>query len=124
MRHHDRPRSHELIDVRFVGVVAHYFDVVAAPSILLDIERVTAVWVVEEWRDVFISRRNYGWPPVQFADLPDLVRQLGGMGVGGYRVMGSCGLDGFVLASGAEYRPRQQPVESAEQTAPAAGRPC
>jgi len=35
---------------------------------------------------IFISRRNYGWPPVQFADLR-LVRQLTKLAVVGYRVM-------------------------------------
>jgi hypothetical protein len=104
----------ELIDLRFVGMVAYYFDDVAAPSILLDVERVGAAWVVEQWGELFLARKNYGWPPVRFADLPDLSWQLDEQGVVGYRVMGSCGLDGFVLASSAEYRRRERAAEFAE----------
>jgi hypothetical protein len=109
----------DLIDLRFVGVVAYHFDDVAAPSILLDVERVGAAWVVEQWGDLFLARKNYGWPPVRFTDLADLSRQLGEQGVVGYRVMGSCGLDGFVLASSAEYRRRERAAEVAEPSAAA-----
>ncbi len=101
----------ELTDLRFVGVIAHHFDDLAAPSILLDVEQVEAAWVVEHWGELFTSRKNYGWPPVKFEDLADLSRQLGHLGVAGYRAMGSCGLDGFVLASGVEHCRRVRAAE-------------
>lgn len=110
----DGAGPYDLIDLRFVGMVAYYFDDVAAPSILLDVERVEAAWVVEQWGDLFLARQNHSWPPVRFTDLADLSRQLGEQGVVGYRVMGSCGLDGFVLASSAEYRRRERAAEIAE----------
>jgi hypothetical protein len=119
-QYRDGAGPHELIDVRFVGLVAHQFDDVAEPSILLDIELVPAGWVAEHWRDLFISRKNYGWPPLKFTDLTDLDRQLANLPVFGYRVMGSCGLDGFVLASVAEYKRRAQAAEFAEPATPAA----
>jgi hypothetical protein len=110
-QYRDGPGPHELTDLRFVGLVAHHFDDVAEPSILLDVERVSAEWVVGQWQGLFASRQRYGWPPIHFSDLADLARQLAGLGVLGYRVMGSCGLDGFVLASGAEHSQREQPVD-------------
>jgi hypothetical protein len=109
----DGPSPYDLIDLRFVGMVAYHFDDVAAPSILLDVERVEAAWVVEQCGDLFLARKNHGWPPVRFTDLVDLSRQLGEQGVVGYRVMGSCGLDGFVLASSAEYRRWERAAEIA-----------
>jgi hypothetical protein len=110
-QYRDGPGPHELTDLRFVGLVAHHFDDVAAPSILLDIEQVEAAWVVEQWGDLFASRKNHGWPGIAFADLDDLSRRLTEQGIVGFRVMGSCGLDGFVLASAAEHRQRARPAE-------------
>ena len=101
----------ELVDVRFGGVIAHHFDDVASPSILLDIERVPVDWVVQRWGRLFESRRNYGWPPVVSSDPADLSVKLTARGVSGYRVMGSCGLDGFVLATSASYRLQSRPAE-------------
>jgi hypothetical protein len=113
-QYRDGDGPYDLIDLRFVGMVAYYFDDVAAPSILLDVQRVEAAWVVEQWGELFLARKNYGWPPVRFTDLADLSRQLGERGVVGYRVIGSCGLDGFVLASSVEYRRRERAAEIAE----------
>jgi hypothetical protein len=115
-QYRDGPDSGELTDVRFSGLVAHHFDDVAGPSILLDIERVPPEWVVEQWRGLFTNRMNYGWPPVKFANLGELVQQLVHLRVVGYRVMGSCGLDGFVLAATVEYRHREQAALFAEHT--------
>jgi hypothetical protein len=113
-QYRDGPDPSELIDLRFVGVLAHHFDDVAAPSILLDVERVGAAWVVDQWGELFLRRKNHGWPPVWFTDLVDLSRRLSELGVEGYRVMASCGLNGFVLASSAEFRRREQAAEVVE----------
>jgi hypothetical protein len=118
-QYRDGAGPYDLTDVRFLGLVAHHFDDIAEPSILLDIERVSAKWVVEQWRDLFVSRKNYGWPSLKYTDRADLARQLTDSAVVGYRVMGSCGLDGFVLASGAEYRQREQAAEFGEPGASA-----
>jgi hypothetical protein len=96
-----------LTDLRFVGLVAHHFDDVAEPSILLDIEEVPPGWVVEQWGELFDRRKNHGWPPIQYVDRSELVNKLVSQGVHGYRVMGTCGLDGFVLAAGVEYHQRK-----------------
>src|SRR5262249_26955298 len=107
----DRKPPYELTDVRFIGLVAHYFEHVVEPSILLDIEEVSPEWVIQEWRELFERGKNYGWPPIRYADLAELSVRLAEQGVRGYRVMGSCGLDGFVLATGVEYQQRQRVVE-------------
>jgi hypothetical protein len=120
-QYRDGPGPGELTDVQFLGLVAHHFDDVAEPSILLDIERVPAEWVVEHWKALFTSRMNSGWPPLRFADLSELVRQLADLRVVGYRVMWSCGLDGFVLAATAEYRHREQAALFAVQGASSVG---
>jgi hypothetical protein len=100
-----------LTDVRFIGLVAHHFDHVAEPSILLDIEEVPAEWVIREWRELFERGMRYGWPPIEYADFAELARRLVEGGVRGYRVMGTCGLDGFVLASDVEYHRRERAAE-------------
>src|SRR5262245_26720395 len=68
-QYRDGAGPNHLTDLRFIGLVAHHFDDVAAPSILLDVERVGAAWVVEQWGELFASRKGHGWPPVQFTDL-------------------------------------------------------
>lgn len=110
-QYRDGAGPYDLTDLRFVGLVAHHFDDLAAPSILLDVERVGSAWVIEQWGEMFMSRKNHGWPPLKFTDLADLSRQLGELGVEGYRVMGSCGLDGFVLAASVEHRRREWAAE-------------
>jgi len=110
-QYRDGAGPYDLTDLRFVGVVAHHFDDLAEPSILLDVQQVEAAWVVEHWGALFTSRKNYGWPPVRFKDLADLPRKLGDLGVVGYRVTGSCGLDGFVLATSVEHRRRDGAAE-------------
>jgi hypothetical protein len=107
----DRQAPCELTDVRFVGLVAHYFEHVVEPSILLDIEEVSAEWVIQQWRELFERGKHYGWPHIQYADLAELSARLAEQGVLGYRVMGSCGLDGFVLAKGVEYQQRPRAAE-------------
>lgn len=107
----DDPGPQELTDLRFLGTVAHYFDDFTAPSILLDVELVRVAWVVEHWGELFTSRKNHGWPLPRFDDILDLTRRLEGLGVVGYRVMGSCGMDGFILAARVEYR---HPAQAAE----------
>jgi hypothetical protein len=63
--------------------------------------------VVEQWAELFTRRKNFGWPPVKFHDLAELSQQLDLLRVEGYRVMGTCGLDGFVLARSVEYCRRE-----------------
>src|SRR5947209_716357 len=89
---------HELTDVRFRGVIAHYFQDVAGTSILFDIEEASADWVVREWSEQFERRKNHGWPPIEYTDLADLSRKLTEQHVFGYLVRSSYGLGGFVLA--------------------------
>ncbi|ADG67299.1 hypothetical protein Plim_1466 [Planctopirus limnophila DSM 3776] len=110
-QYRDGAGPYDLIDLRFAGLVAYFFDDVAAPSILLDVQRVDAEWVVEHWGNLFLARKNYGWLTIQFTDLADLSKQLTEQGVIGYLVMGSCGLDGFILSSSAEYRRRERTAE-------------
>jgi hypothetical protein len=106
----DGDSPNEFTDVCFRGVIGHCFQDVVAPSILLDIEEVPPRWVVEEWRAVFERGVNYGWPSLNHRDVDELCRLLEAKSTIGYRVMGSCGLDGFVLAQGVEYRQRNEPV--------------
>ena len=103
-QYRDGPGPRTMTDLRFVGLMAHHFDDVAEPSILLDIEEVTPAWVIEQWGELFDRRKNYGWPPIKYVDRAELGNKLVAQGVRGYRVMGSCGIDGFVLASAVEYR--------------------
>lgn len=107
-QYRDGARPHDFTDICFTGVIGHYFLDVVAPSILLDIETVPSEWVVEQWRSVFERGKNYGWPPLNHHDLDELCRLMKEKDIIGYRVMGTCGLDGFVLALGITYRKREQ----------------
>ncbi len=102
-QYRDEAVPHPLTDLRFGGVVAHHFYDVGAPSVLFDVGLVTPSLLVELWSELFESRKNYSWP-ISFVDLEDLVAQLDNLGVSGFRVMASCGMDGFVLASEFHYR--------------------
>ncbi len=92
----------ERTSLRFTGVVAHHFDDVTAPSILLDVARAPARAVLERWAALFASRQHHGWPLIG-VPLSELPARLDAEGAQGYLVMGSCGLDGFVLASSLEH---------------------
>ena len=104
----DGPR--ELTDVRFVGLLAYDFEDAAAPSILLDITQHSPEEIVKQWGDLLESRRNWNWP-LNFTDLEDLSRKLAKQGVSGYNIWASVGLNGFVLAKGAEYRSRDKAIK-------------
>jgi hypothetical protein len=100
----------EMTDVRFVGLVAYYFQDAASPSILLDITQHSAEEMVKQWGELLESRRNWSWP-LDFTDLDDLSRKLAKQGVCGYNLWAAMGLNGFVLAKSAEYRSREKAVE-------------
>jgi hypothetical protein len=112
-QYRDGSGPYPFIDLQFLGVVAHHFDDLKAPSILFDVELVTANSIVEKWGALFSSRKNYGWPTASFVDLADLSLQLTKSGVVGYRVLGSCGLDGFLFAQSAEFRCQTPPTNTA-----------
>lgn len=109
-QYRDGDGPHDFTDVCFSGVIGHCFQDLAAPSILMDIETVSADWVVGQWRDVFERGTNYGWPPLNHRNLEELCLLLKEQHYIGFRVMGSCGIDGFVLALGVEYRHREKAV--------------
>src|SRR5262249_60962598 len=88
----DRKSPYELTDVRFIGLVAHYFEHVAEPSILLDIEEVSAEWVIQEWRELFERGKNYGWRVIRYTNLAELSAGLAVHGVRRYRVYGWDGM--------------------------------
>jgi hypothetical protein len=110
-QYRDGEGPYDLIDVRFEGLVAHHFDDVAEPSILLDVEEASPGEVIQQWPELFERGLNNGWPPGRYSDLTDLSTSLEGQGVHGYIVMGSCGLDGFVLARGVAFLQRQSRAE-------------
>lgn len=49
-------------ELLFTGVVAHYFDHVADPSIIFGIEESDLKDIYDKWEHVFVNGRNYGWP--------------------------------------------------------------
>jgi hypothetical protein len=101
----DGDGPYELTDVRFLGLVAFHFEDAASPSILLDISEHSAEEIIREWGDLLESRRNWSWP-INFSDLSDLSGKLAKLGVMGYNIHGTVGINGFILASSSEYRTR------------------
>jgi hypothetical protein len=94
-QYRDDAGPHDFTDACFSGVIGHYFQDVAAPSILLDIETVSTDWVVGQWREVFERGKNHGWPPLNHRNLNELCHLLNEQHFVGYRVLGSCGLVGL-----------------------------
>ena len=83
----------------FENVIAHHFDHVVAPSILLDIEETDVQTILSMNEDLFKKGLNYSWPYHGLRTLVEVAARLTAESIQGYQVMGSCGLDGFVLAS-------------------------
>jgi hypothetical protein len=98
----------ELTDIIFSGVVAHYFQDVGYDNILLDIEEVEPEFIVHQQAELLSRRKNYGWPPLEYNSPADLIARLKEQRVRGYLVMGSAGLDGFVLACRVSYVTRTE----------------
>lgn len=83
----------------FGNVVAHHFRHVAAPSILLDVEECDVESIVSMHHELFADGLKHGWPFHGMRNVADVIAKLNAGGVKAYQVMGSCGLDGFVLAT-------------------------
>lgn len=75
-QYRDGAGPYDFTDVCFTGVIAHHFQDIVAPSILLDIETVPSEWVVGQWREVFERGIHNGWPPLDHRDLDGLCRIL------------------------------------------------
>lgn len=82
----------------FRNVVAHHFRHVAAPSVLLDVEEFDVESIVSMHHELFADGLKHGWPFHGMRTVADVIAKLNADGVKAYQVMGSCGLDGFVLA--------------------------
>ncbi|WP_237227846.1 hypothetical protein [Rubinisphaera sp. JC750] len=96
-RDHEVPESYFATDFR--DVVAHEFRHVAAPSILLDVEECDVESIVSMHHELFADGLKHGWPFHGMRNVADVIAKLNADGVKAYQVMGSCGLDGFVLAT-------------------------
>ncbi|QDT35426.1 hypothetical protein [Thalassoglobus polymorphus] len=94
----DRDIPEPYFVTEFSNVVAHHLQHVAAPSILLDIEEVDIHAILAANEALFTSGLKYNWPYHGLCTVPELADRLTAESVKGYQVMGSCGLDGFVLA--------------------------
>lgn len=95
----DRDIPEPYVTTQFTNVVAHHFQHVVAPSILLDIEAVDVRTILSMNEPLFTEGLKYSWPFHGPRTLSDVARRLTAESIKGYQVMGSCGLDGFVLSS-------------------------
>jgi hypothetical protein len=88
----------EYTDVTFSGVVAYHFEGDTFGTILFDISEVPPLTVYEDYEEVFVRRRNYGWPVLQYGAKEELLDKFNPEGIKAYRISSSYGMDGFVLA--------------------------
>jgi hypothetical protein len=94
--------------LRFTGVCAHHFDHVSDPSIIYGIEGSDVKYIYDIWQHVFYKGKRHHWP-IQYDSKEDLIEKLNIQDIKCYKVYGTCGLDGFVLAKGIEYRVKNDP---------------
>jgi hypothetical protein len=96
-------RDHDIqepyLTTEFTNVVAHHFQHVVAPSILFDIEETDVQTILSMNKELFKNGLNYNWPFHGPRTLAEVAHRLTSESINGYQIMGSCGLDGFVLAS-------------------------
>ena len=91
--------AEEYTNVVFDGVVAHHFEDVLDGNILFSVEVVDPEQIVISWADLFVRRKNYGWPKIEYDQPQELVAILRREGVKGFEIGSSYGLGGWVLAA-------------------------
>ncbi len=89
---------YEYTDVVFTEVVAYHFEADNFNTILFDIKEVTVEAVYAAYRDLFVSKKNYGWPAITYQSEAELLDKLREEGIKGFAIASSYGMDGFVLA--------------------------
>jgi hypothetical protein len=87
------------LTTEFTNVAAHHFQHAVAPSILLDIEETDVQTILSANETLFKDGLKYNWPFQGPRTLSELTDRLKTESMNGYLIMGSCDLDGFVLAS-------------------------
>ena len=97
----------EYTDVVFSGVVAYHFEGSLQHNILFDVFEDDVETVLKEYSWLFARLKNYGWPSIDYDDLPDLCRSLQAKNIRAYRIGSSYGLGGFVFSSSSEYVRRE-----------------
>jgi hypothetical protein len=99
----------EFTDVVFDGVVAHHFERQAfrggggSTNILFDVEESEIAGALDVCPDLLATVQNYGGMGSGDADV---AAWLAADGVTCFAISSSCGLSGFVLAKGVEFRRR------------------
>jgi hypothetical protein len=89
---------YEYTDVVFTDVVAYHFETDNFHTILFDIEEVAFEAVYTTYRDLFVSKKNYGWPAITYQTEAELLDTLREQGIKGFVIASSYGMEGFVLA--------------------------
>jgi hypothetical protein len=89
---------YEYTDVVFTDVVAYHFETDNFQTILFDIAEVAVEAVYTTYRDLFVRKKNYGWPVFDYKTEQDLLETLREQGIKGFVIASSYGMEGFVLA--------------------------
>ena len=88
---------HEYTEVVFSGVVAYHWEGDTFGTILFDIYERGIASIYSANGDLFLRRKNYGWPML-YDTKESLLENLQSSGVRGFIINSSIGLEGFVLA--------------------------
>jgi hypothetical protein len=91
-------KPHEYTDVVFSGVVAYHFEGDNFETILFDITEQPLSKVYEDDEGLFLRRKNYCWPVVDYNTADELLQKLGDQNIRAFVLTSSYGMDGFVLA--------------------------
>ena|SRR6185312_14486584 len=97
------PEGSPLFDLRFHGAVAHQFPFPLMPSWVFDLVPIPAdELLAREWGTIAEGYRLVGWPGNWAESLEHAQAFCTSMGVTGYDLETSYGIDGWVLAKSVE----------------------
>ena len=101
---------YEYTAVVFSGVVAYHFESDNFGTILFDISEETVQAICTEYRALFVARKKYGWPAIDYKAEQELLEKLNEQNIRGFSISSSYGMTGFVLA-----REMQRVLETEER---------
>lgn len=99
-------RSTEYTDVHFDEVVAHYFENESEQNILFGVEEVDLATLLRSAEPLFVERKKYWWPRIEWQTLDDLIAKLIARNTKAYEISTSLGLGGWVLGGSMGIVPR------------------
>ena len=92
----------ELTDVIFTGVVAYHFEGDNFKTIIFDIYEVDLEETYNEYENLFLKLKNYGWIDANYESKDELIGKMNLQNIKAYNLHSSFGISGWVWAKNME----------------------